>query len=190
MVTNLSFSPNGKTLVFINVNTNNTMQLYVGGNMTTNYDIIHNYKYSDDSSILAYGAQTNGVSFIILNGRRLLNNYDSINDIYFSTNNNLVYNASRNEREYIIGNDFESPSYNNITSFKFLGDSFAFTGERLGKYYYFILNKNASLRREFGGYDYVSPLDDANENAVSIVSDGKNVFIIKDGIIMNDNQQN
>lgn len=190
LVTNMSFSPNGKTLVFINVNTNNTMQLYVGGNMTTNYDIIHNYKYSDDSSILAYGAQTNGVSFIILNGRRLLNNYDSINDIYFSTNNNLVYNASRNEREYIIGNDFESPSYNNITSFKFLGDSFAFTGERLGKYYYFILNKNASLRREFGGYDYVSPLDDANENAVSIVSDGKNVFIIKDGIIMNDNQQN
>ncbi|MDA1468213.1 hypothetical protein OGZ02_04995 [Brachyspira hyodysenteriae] len=59
LVTNMSFSPDGKTLVFVNINSNNTMQLYVGGNMTTNYDMIHNYKYSDDSKILAYSAQTN-----------------------------------------------------------------------------------------------------------------------------------
>ena len=184
MITNLSFSPNGKTLVFISVNSNNTMQLYVGGNMTTNYDMIHNYKYSDDSKFLAYGAQTNGVSFIIVNGKRLPRNYDKINDIYFSTNNSLVYNATKNNREYIIGNDFESPSYDRITSFKFLGESFAFTAERLGKYYYFILNKNASLRRELGGYDYISTMDNNQESAISIVSDSKNIYIIKDGLIL------
>ena len=184
MVTNMSFSPDGKTLVFINVNTNNTMQLYVGGNMTTNYDVIHNYKYSDDSKFFVYGAQTNGVSFVMLNGRRLPRNYEKINDFYFSTNNSLVYNASKNGREYIIGNDFESPSYNRIISFKFLGESFAFTAERLGKYYYFILNKNASLRRELGGYDYISAMDNNQNSAISIVSDSKNIYIIKDGVIM------
>lgn len=187
-VTNMSFSPDGKTLVFVNINSNNTMQLYVGGNMTTNYDMIHNYKYSDDSKILAYSAQTNNVSFLIVNGKRLPRNFDKINDIYFSTNNSLVYNASINGREYIIANDFESPSYNRITSFKFLGDSFAFTAERLGKYYYFILNKNNSLRREFGGYDYVSAMDNNQTDALSIVSDGKNVFIIKNGMIVNNQQ--
>ncbi|TVL60691.1 TolB-like translocation protein [Brachyspira hyodysenteriae] len=187
-VTNMSFSPDGKTLVFVNINSNNTMQLYVGGNMTTNYDMIHNYKYSDDSKILAYSAQTNNVSFLIVNGKRLPRNFDKINDIYFSTNNSLVYNASINGREYIIANDFESPSYNRITSFKFLGDSFAFTAERLGKYYYFILNKNNSLRREFGGYDYVSAMDNNQTDALSIVSDGKNIFIIKNGIIVNNQQ--
>ncbi|MEI0563462.1 hypothetical protein [Brachyspira pulli] len=185
LVTNMSFSPNGKTLVFVSINSNDTMQLYVGGNMTTNYDMIHNYKYSDDSSILAYGAQTNGVSFIVVNGKRIPKNYDQINDIYFSTNNNLVYNATKNEREYIIANNFESPAYNNIKSFKFLGDSFAFTAERLGKQYYFILNKDASLRREFGGYEYVSDLDNNQNEAISIVSDGKNIFIIKNGVILN-----
>lgn len=185
LVTNMSYSPDGKTLVFINVNTNNTMQLYIGGNVTANYDIIHNYKYSDDSKLFAYSAQTNNVSFLILNGKRLPRNYDKINDIYFSSNNNLVYNASINEREYIIANDFESPSYNAVTSFKFLGDSFAFTAERLGKYYYFILNKDNSLRREFGGYDYVSAMDNNQNDAVSIVSDGKNIFIIKNGVIIN-----
>ena len=185
LVTNMSFSPDGKTLVFVNINTNGSMQLYVGGNVSTNYDIIHNYKYSDDSKILAYGAQTNGVSFIMINGKRLPRNYDGINDIYFSTNNSLVYNAVQGDRQYIIGDNFESPSYNNITSFKFLGDSFAFTAERLGQYYYFILDNNASLRREFGGYDYVSVLDNNTEDASSIVSDGKNVFIIKNGIILN-----
>lgn len=184
MVTNMSFSPNGKTLVFINVNTNNTMQLYVGGNMTTNYDVIHNYKYSDDSKLLVYGAQTNGVSFVVLNGRRLPRNYEKINDFYFSTNNSLIYNATKNNREFIIGDDFESPSYNRITSFKFLGESFAFTAERLGKYYYFILNKNASLRKELGGYDYISSMDNNQESAISIVSDSKNIYIIKDGVIM------
>ncbi|WPC38387.1 PD40 domain-containing protein [Brachyspira hyodysenteriae] len=187
-VTNMSFSPDGKTLVFVNINSNNTMQLYVGGNMTTNYDMIHNYKYSDDSKILAYSAQTNNVSFLIVNGKRLPRNFDKINDIYFSTNNSLVYNASINGREYIIANDFESPSYNRITSFKFLGDSFAFTAERLGKYYYFILNKNNSLRREFGGYDYVSAMDNNQTDALSIVSDGKNIFIIKNGMIVNNQQ--
>ncbi|WP_300747718.1 hypothetical protein [uncultured Brachyspira sp.] len=187
-VTNMSFSPNGKTLVFININTNNTMQLYAGGNITPNYDIIHNYKYSEDGSIFAYSAQTNGVSFIVLNGKRLPKNYNSINSIYFSSNNNLVYNASKNGREYIIADDFESPSYNKITSFKFSGDSFAFTAERLGKYYYFILNKNTSLRREFGGYDYISDMDDNQKEALSIASDGKNIFIIKDGILINNNQ--
>ncbi|WP_300368510.1 hypothetical protein [Brachyspira sp.] len=185
LVTNMSYSPDGKTLVFINVNTNNTMQLYIGGNMTTNYDIIHNYKYSDDSKLFAYSAQTNNVSFLIVNGKRLPRNYDKINDIYFSTNNNLVYNASINDREYIIANDFESPSYNIITSFKFLGDSFAFTAQRLGKHYYFILNKDNSLRREFGGYDYVSVMDNNQDDAISIVSDGKNVFIIKNGVMIN-----
>ncbi|KLI25484.1 PD40 domain-containing protein [Brachyspira hyodysenteriae] len=187
-VTNMSFSPDGKTLVFVNINSNNTMQLYVGGNMTTNYDMIHNYKYSDDSKILAYSAQTNNVSFLIVNGKRLPRNFDKINDIYFSENNSLVYNASINGREYIMANDFESPSYNRITSFKFLGDSFAFTAERLGKYYYFILNKNNSLRREFGGYDYVSAMDNNQTDALSIVSDGKNVFIIKNGMIVNNQQ--
>ncbi|MBW5381557.1 hypothetical protein, partial [Brachyspira hampsonii] len=103
-VTNMSFSPDGKTLVFININTNNTMQLYVGGNMTTNYDMIHNYKYSLDSTIFAYSAQTNNVSFLIVNGKRLPRNFDKVNDIYFSTNNSLVYNASMNNREYIIAN--------------------------------------------------------------------------------------
>ena len=188
LVTNMSFSPDGKTLVFININSNNTMQLYVGGNMTTNYDMIHNYKYSDDSKILAYSAQTNNVSFLVVNGKRLPRTFDKINDIYFSTNNTLVYNASMNEREYIIANDFESPSYNKITSFKFLGDSFAFTAERLGKHYYFILNKNSSVRREFGGYDYVSAMDNNQEDALSIVSDGKNIFIIKNGVIVNNQQ--
>lgn len=187
-VTNMSFSPDGKTLVFVNINSNNTMQLYVGGNMTTNYDMIHNYKYSDDSKILAYSAQTNNVSFLIVNGKRLPRNFDKINDIYFSENNSLVYNASINGREYIMANDFESPSYNRITSFKFLGDSFAFTAERLGKHYYFILNKNNSVRREFGGYDYVSAMDNNQTDALSIVSDGKNVFIIKNGIIVNNQQ--
>ncbi|MCZ9885746.1 hypothetical protein [Brachyspira hyodysenteriae] len=187
-VTNMSFSPDGKTLVFVNINSNNTMQLYVGGNMTTNYDMIHNYKYSDDSKILAYSAQTNNVSFLIVNGKRLPRNFDKINDIYFSENNSLVYNASINGREYIIANDFESPSYNRITSFKFLGDSFAFTAERLGKHYYFILNKNNSVRREFGGYDYVSAMDNNQTDALSIVSDGKNVFIIKNGMIVNNQQ--
>lgn len=184
LVTNMSFSPDGKTLVFMNINTNDTMQLYVGGNMIAEYDIINNYKYSDDSTLFAYSAMSNDVSFLVLNGRKLPRNYDKVNDIYFSTNNNLVYNASINDREYIIANDFESPSYNKITSFKFLGDSFAFTGERLGKYYYFIMDKNASIRREFGGYDYVSPLDENEQDAVSIVSDGKNVFIIKNGMII------
>lgn len=187
-VTNMSFSPDGKTLVFVSVNSNNTMQLYVGGNMTTNYDMIHNYKYSDDSKILAYSAQTNNVSFLIVNGKRLPRNFDKINDIYFSTNNSLVYNASINGREYIMANDFESPSYNRITSFKFLGDSFAFTAERLGKHYYFILNKNNSVRREFGGYDYVSAMDNNQTDALSIVSDGKNIFIIKNGAIVNNQQ--
>lgn len=187
-VTNMSFSPDGKTLVFVNINSNNTMQLYVGGNMTTNYDMIHNYKYSDDSKILAYSAQTNNVSFLIVNGKRLPRNFDKINDIYFSENNSLVYNASINGREYIMANDFESPSYNRITSFKFLGDSFAFTAERLGKHYYFILNKNNSVRREFGGYDYVSAMDNNQTDALSIVSDGKNVFIIKNGMIVNNQQ--
>lgn len=187
-VTNMSFSPDGKTLVFVNINSNNTMQLYVGGNMTTNYDMIHNYKYSDDSKILAYSAQTNNVSFLIVNGKRLPRNFDKINDIYFSENNSLVYNASINGREYIMANDFESPSYNRITSFKFLGDSFEFTAERLGKHYYFILNKNNSVRREFGGYDYVSAMDNNQTDALSIVSDGKNVFIIKNGMIVNNQQ--
>ncbi|KLI34990.1 PD40 domain-containing protein [Brachyspira hyodysenteriae] len=187
-VTNMSFSPDGKTLVFVNINSNNTMQLYVGGNMTTNYDMIHNYKYSDDSKILAYSAQTNNVSFLIVNGKRLPRNFDKINDIYFSENNSLVYNASINGREYIMANDFESPSYNRITSFKFLGDSFAFTAERLGKHYYFILNKNNSVRREFGGYDYVSAMDNNQTDALSIVSDEKNVFIIKNGMIVNNQQ--
>ena len=185
LITNMSFSPDGKTLAFINIDTNEKMQLYIGGNAITNYDIIHAFKYSEDSKSFVYAAKTNGISFIILNGKRLNKDFDNINALYFSSNNNLVYNAVRGEREYIFGDDFESPAYNNITSFKFVGESFAFTGERLGKFYYFILDKENILRREFGGYDFVSAMNEEQDFAISIASDGKTVFIIKNGIIIN-----
>lgn len=184
-ITNMSFSPNGETLIFINVDANEKSSLYAGGNPTEYYDTIHAYKYSDDSSSFAYAARTNGISFIILNGRRLNKDFDNINRLYFDTNNNLIYSALKEDREYIIANDFESPSYNKITSFKFIGDSFAFTGERLGKYYYFIADKENAIRREFGGYDFVSDMNEETDSAISIVADEKNIFIIKNGNIIN-----
>lgn len=185
LITNMSFSPNGKTLAFINIDTNENMSLYIGGESTTNYDKIHLYKYSDDSKSFAYAAQTNGNSFIVLNGKRLNKDFNNINELYFSSNNNLVYSAAKGDREYIFADNFESPAYNNIISFKFIRESFAFTGERLGKYYYFILNKENMLRREFGGYDFVSAVGEEQDFAISIVSDGENIFIIKDGNIIN-----
>lgn len=185
LITNMSFSPDGKTLAFINIDTNENMSLYIGGESTTNYDTIHLYKYSDDSKSFVYAAQTNGISFIVLNGKRLNKDFNNIKELYFSSNNNLVYNATKGEREYIFTDDFESPAYNNIISFKFIGESFAFTGERLGKYYYFLLNKENMLRREFGGYDFVSAIGEEHDFAISIISDGTNIFIIKDGNIIN-----
>ena len=184
-ITNMSFSPDGKTLLFIDIDTNENLSFHVGGETITNYDNILLYKYSDDSKNFVYAAQTNGISFIVLNGKRLNKDFDNINEIYFSSNNNLVYNATKGEREYIFADDFESPAYNNITSFKFMGESFAFTGERLGKYYYFILDKENILRREFGGYDFVSSINEESDSAISIVSDGNNIFIIKNGNIIN-----
>ncbi|TKZ36319.1 hypothetical protein [Brachyspira catarrhinii] len=184
-ITNMSFSPDGKTLVFIDIDTNENLSFHVGGDTITNYDNIILYKYSDDSKNFVYAAQTNGISFIVLNGKRLSKDFDNINEIYFSSSNNLVYNAIRGEREYIFAEDFESPVYNNITSFKFIKESFAFTGERLGKYYYFILDKENILRREFGGYDFVSSINEESDSAISIVSDGENIFIIKNGNIIN-----
>lgn len=185
LITNMSFSPDGKTLVFIDIDTNENLSFHVGGETITNYDNILLYKYSDDSKIFSYAAQTNRISFIILNGKRLNKDFDNINEIYFSSNNNLVYNAAKDEREYIFSDDFESPAYNNITSFKFVGESFAFTGERLGKYYYFILDKENAIRREFGGYDFVSDINEESDSAISIISDGENIFIIKNGNIIN-----
>ena len=184
-ITNMSFSPDGKTLLFIDIDTNENLSFHVGGETITNYDNILLYKYSDDSKVFSYAAQTDGISFIVLNGKRLNKDFDNINAIYFSSNNNLVYNAVKGEREYIFADDFESPAYNNITSFKFMGESFAFTGERLGKYYYFILDKENILRREFGGYDFVSSINEESDSAISIVSDGNNIFIIKNGNIIN-----
>ena len=184
-ITNMSFSPDGKTLLFIDIDTNENLSFHVGGETITNYDNILLYKYSDDSKNFVYAAQNDGISFIILNGKRLNKDFDNINAIYFSSNNNLVYNAVKGEREYIFADDFESPAYNNITSFKFIGESFAFTGERLGKYYYFILDKENILRREFGGYDFVSSINEESDSAISIVSDGNNIFIIKNGNIIN-----
>lgn len=185
LITNMSFSPDGKTLTFINIDTNENMSLYIGGEATTNYDKIHLYKYSDNSKSFVYAAQTNGISFIVLNGKRLNKDFNNINELYFSSNNNLVYSAIKGDREYIFADDFESPAYNNIISFKFIGESFAFTGARLGKYYYFILNKENILRREFGGYDFVSAIGKEQDSAISIVSDGVNIFIIKNGNIIN-----
>ena len=184
-ITNMSFSPDGKTLLFIDIDTNENLSFHVGGETITNYENILLYKYSDDSSVFSYAAQTNGISFIILNGKRLNKDFDNINGIYFSSNNNLVYNAVKGEREYIFADDFESPAYNSVNSFKFIGESFAFTGERLGKFYYFILDKENILRREFGGYDFVSSINEESDSAISIVSDGNNIFIIKDGNIIN-----
>ena len=184
-ITNMSFSPDGKTLLFIDIDTNENLSFHVGGETITNYDNILLYKYSDDSKVFSYAAQTGGISFIILNGKRLNKDFDNINAIYFSSNNNLVYNAVKGEREYIFADDFESPAYNNIISFKFMGESFAFMGERLGKYYYFILDKENILRREFGGYDFVSSINEESDSAISIVSDGNNIFIIKNGNIIN-----
>ena len=149
LITNMSFSPDGKTLLFIDIDTNENLSFHVGGETITNYDNILLYKYSADSKSFAYAAQTNGNSFIILNGKRL------------------------------------NKDFNNINSFKFIGESFAFTGERLGKYYYFILDKENLKRREFGGYDFVSAINEETDSAISIVSDGKNIFIIKDGNIIN-----
>ena len=184
-ITNMSFSPDGKTLLFIDIDTNENLSFHVGGETITNYDNILLYKYSDDLKVFSYAAQTNGISFIVLNGKRLNKDFDNINAIYFSSNNNLVYNAVKGEREYIFADDFESPAYNNIISFKFMGESFAFMGERLGKYYYFILDKENILRREFGGYDFVSSINEESDSAISIVSDGNNIFIIKNGNIIN-----
>ena len=184
-ITNMSFSPDGKTLLFIDIDTNDNLSFHVGGETITNYDNILLYKYSDDSKNFVYAAQTNGISFIILNGKILNKYFDNVNEIYFSSNNNLVYNATKGEREYIFADDFESPAYNNITSFKFVGESFAFTGERLGKFYYFILDKENAKRREFGGYDFVSAINEESDSAISIVSDGENIFIIKNGNIIN-----
>ena len=185
LITNMSFSPDGKTLLFIDIDTNENLSFHVGGETITNYDNILLYKYSADSKSFAYAAQTNGNSFIILNGKRLNKDFNNINELYFSSNNNLVYNATKGDRQYIFTDDFESPSYNNINSFRFIGESFAFTGERLGKYYYFILDKENLKRREFGGYDFVSAINEETDSAISIVSDGKNIFIIKDGNIIN-----
>ena len=185
LITNMSFSPDGKTLLFIDIDTNENLSFHVGGETITNYDNILLYKYSADSKSFAYAAQTNGNSFIILNGKRLNKDFNNINELYFSSNNNLVYNATKGDRQYIFTDDFESPSYNNINSFKFIGESFAFTGERLGKYYYFILDKENLKRREFGGYDFVSAINEETDSAISIISDGKNIFIIKDGNIIN-----
>ena len=184
-ITNMYFSPDGKTLLFVDIDTNDNLSFHVGGETITNYDNILLYKYSADSKSFAYAAQTNGNSFIILNGKRLNKDFNNINELYFSSNNNLVYNATKGDRQYIFTDDFEIPSYNNINSFKFIGESFAFTGERLGKFYYFILDKENLKRREFGGYDFVSAINEETDSAISIVSDGKNIFIIKDGNIIN-----
>lgn len=183
LITNMSFSPDGQSLVFINIDTNDMMQLYVKGNMLGSYDNVYTYQYSKDSKNFAYGVNSNNISFIILNNKRINEDYNKINNIYFSDNNELVYNASKNDREYIISDNFESPSYNSVTSFKFYGDSFAFTAERLGRKYYFIWNKETATRKELGGYDYISEIDAYSSEAISIASDGKNVFIIKNGFI-------
>lgn len=183
LITNMSFSPDGQSLIFINIDTNNMMQLYVRGNMIGSYDNIYTYQYSKDSKNFAYGVSSNNISFIILNNKKINEEYNKINNIYFSDNNELVYNASKNYRQYIISDNFESPSYNTVTSFKFYGDSFAFTAERLGRKYYFIWNKETATRKELGGYDYISEIDAYSSEAISIASDGKNVFIIKNGFI-------
>ncbi len=184
-ITNISFSPNGRTLLFVSIDTNNTQRLFVGGNSTTNYDNILLYKYSDDSKNLAYAVLDNDEAFIVLNGRRLSDVYENINDLYFSKNNDLVYNISKNNREYLIAPNFESPHYNSINSFKFIDDnSFVFTAERLGKHYYFLLDANRGIRKELGGYSYISHFDDDNNSSLSLASDGRSVFIIDRGNIL------
>ena len=41
----MSFSPDGKTLLFIDIDTNENLSFHVGGETITNYDNILLYKY-------------------------------------------------------------------------------------------------------------------------------------------------
>ena len=76
LITNMSFSPDGQSLVFINIDTNDMMQLYVRGNMLGSYDNIYTYQYSKDSKNFAYGVSSNNISFIILNNKKINENFD------------------------------------------------------------------------------------------------------------------
>lgn len=188
-ITNMRFSPEDKSLLFVTLNTNdNLYRISVGGALTENYNDVYLYEYSEDGSLFAYGVKTNNTAFIILNGRRLPDSYNSINNFYFSSNNNFVYNVEVDGREYIIASDFESPSYNDIISFKFFQNSFVFTGQRLGRYYYFIHNISLPFIRELGSYDYISLLSEYSDSPMAIVADNGKVYIIKDGVILKNNE--
>lgn len=189
VITNMSFSPDSKNLLFVVVNTNDNLYgISISGTLTQYYNEVYSYKYSPDSKYFVYGAKTNNTAFIVLNGKRLLGDYNLIKDFYFSENDSIAYIVENKGRQYIIASDFESPYYSNIISFKFIGNSFAFTAERLGKYYYFIYDKNSPFKSELGSYDYISGLSDNTNSALAIIATGKMVYMIKNGVIIKNNE--
>lgn len=199
-VTNIMFSDNSKSLMFmfnnitnaISTNTNkvanintldtNKYSIFHSGNETKEYDKVYLYKYLPNGNF-SIAVKDGRTSKVISGGKEIIT-ADSFNDFYYAENT-LFVNAVIKGREYIMNQNFQSPAYTKILSFNYIKNknSFIITAEKSGKYYYYIYSIKFGRGYESEPYEYISDVVIDNDNSVNILGlREKRFYIIKDGL--------
>ncbi len=182
-ISDLSFSPNSKTLTFI-FKENDEYYLSQSGNTNAGYSEIITYKYSPNSENIVLGVNYEDKNNIILN-RSTIYSVEMLYDIYYS-DNILALSVEKNGKKFIYSTDFESPAYTEIISFKFSddGDAFSVTAKRFNKYYQFNFDKKNPKREESSSYDYISSVFLSNETAnfLTLALKENKIYLLKNGL--------
>ena len=182
-ISDLSFSPNSKTLTFI-FKENDEYYLSQSGNTNAGYSEIITYKYSPNSKNVVLGVHEEDKNNIILNTSTIYS-VEMLYDIYYS-DNILALSVEKNGKKFIYSTDFESPAYTEIISFKFSddGNSFALTAKRFDKYYQFSFNKKNPKREESSSYDYISSVFLSNEttNFLTLGLKENKIYLLQNGL--------
>ena len=183
-VTNISFSPNSKQLIFV-IKENEKYKLSIAGKMSEEYNKIQKYLYSPNSRQFILSTREDDSTFIYLNDD-MIYEFEAMNNIYIS-DYILAFSINKNNRQVIISDDFESPSYSDIFSFIFSKDmkSFSFSASRMNKYYQFYFSTKNPTRKESYGYDYISDIflsSNMDEEFITLALKDETLYILKNGV--------
>lgn len=169
-IKSIEFSPNSKSLLYV-YEENGFSYIVNSGNVSGAYTNISTYGYSPNGNIFAYNADDEMVINSVIEQTGI-----SVSDIYYLHDDFMLYKKDVLDSFVITGYDYESAIYDDILSFDVLLDNngFVFIGSRNDKYYYVDKQKI-----EHGPYFYVSPSKNVSGEIYSILSDGKNISLIK-----------
>ncbi|HHE45747.1 MAG TPA: hypothetical protein ENL05_00130 [Candidatus Moranbacteria bacterium] len=96
------FASNGKTTVY-KIKKGHQQAVILNGKEGKTYDYVSNPTFSADGSLLAYNAEINNQSFVVINNTQEINAYLKASHIAFSPNNQqIAFVATKNDNSSVI----------------------------------------------------------------------------------------